>query len=197
MNEDFKKLLIECLNESIRLEEASYGGGSGGGRGSGLNPRGKKNDGTDSSGYEVTEVGADGYPSEREEARERKKLADIPFGTMSPGDIAASSAMYGGSKILDMLGVGGKWSSKLGRYIKGDTKGLRANLGKFAGSFVANAFGDLKKLSGQDWVDSQVQNFATNQEALRREGLGQTTGWAKIYLKPKSVPKFSLRDEDE
>lgn len=191
MQEDLKNLLIECLNENIRLEEASYSGG----RGGGLDPKNRNKD-TDSE-YPVTEVGRDGYPTDKEEERERKKLADIPFGDMSPGDIATSAAMYGGSKILDMMGVGGQWSSKLGRFIKGDTKGIRAGLGKFAGSVVANAFGDLKKLSGQDWVDAQVQNLASNQEALRREGLGQTTGWAKIYLKPKSVPKFSLKDEDD
>jgi hypothetical protein len=182
INLEYKNLLIECLNTNILLEQ-QYGGGSG----SGVDSKGRTSFDPNASSEEDEN---EKEPSREEDERERKSLMDIPFGEMSQGDIAASAGMYGGGKILDMLQLQGRWSPKLGKYIGGSTKGLRSGLGKLAGSVVANAFADLRKLTGQDWVDAQVKNLVSNQESMRREGLGHTTGWAKLFLTPRTVDKY-------
>jgi hypothetical protein len=58
---------------------------------------------------------------------------------------------------------------------------LQNRIGGLSGKIIATAFGqNMRKLLGLDQFAANVAQIVPNQEALRREGLGYTKGWARL-----------------
>jgi|688.fasta_scaffold474050_2 hypothetical protein len=170
--ENYKSLIIEVLNENIRLNEA-IGSKSGLGGGSNIG-----------TGKSMGGVGSSANASKTNEVDNilmgsQKKALDLgPEGAIGlatggklAGVVGRAAGQLGANKLADILGGGG-----LGKYVGGA-----------AGGLLSKVFTDIETLSGAPSFEAQIKNIAPKQVALRWEGSG-SGGWFD-----KLVPKTTVK----
>jgi hypothetical protein len=171
--EDIKSLLIECLNDNIKTEGYYYSNFSN----------------NLIEGVTPASGGIFGSPGAGISNR-------YPFSNLGPsgGTVGVSNEDFmdmGGNKMLNMLGLGGFFISPKGSPGGPDLGALQNRIGGPAGKIVASAFGNnMSKLLGADQFFANISQIVPNQEAIRREGLGYTKGWARL-----AAPTSPQKDE--
>lgn len=119
-------------------------------------------------------------------APSKTKKDSIMFGDMSAMDKTAAAGMYAAGGIADLLGP---------HVVSGAESFTKSLAGKFGGNigkaFAGNVMGQLKQLSGYDFVNTNLGNIANANMQNVLGGLGKP--FAPILI-PKSKAVPSLED---
>ena len=167
--ENYKSLLIEVLNENIRLEEAITAekpmGGVGGPKGA------KEPDTVDNILMGSQQKALDLGPAGAVGLAAGGKLAGTLGRFAGKGAANFTSALFGGNALGQLAGSA-------------------------TGNLLSKVFTDVETLSGARGLEAQIGDIAPNQVALRWEGSGHG-GWFNKLVPKTKVEKIKPETEQE